>query len=569
MSVDLRRSRDMNDALKAVLNCVEMEEERYYVSTADLFNDLFQAYSVKVDSTKVITIESSYVGLHLGEYEASDFDRLVTSFSNYEILHAQYTLKIINDAKELLKKIPNIQKCVMKNSSENLIIVGDLHGNFRDLKYIIDKYGIPGSKYKFIFNGDFVDRGKQQIEVLLTLLYAFILYPDRVYLNRGNHEDISMNTHFKFAPNFFLDIHEKYEDYSHMVFEAAENLFLYLPLATIIENNEVRVFVTHGGISDKLDLEFINKNIKRETFRKFTFNELASIELSDELEQLRSILWSDPIKHKPGDHSKHDIKGCRFNNKRNIGHLFGYDVTKKFCDKYKFNYIVRSHEVRDDGFEMDHDKCYTVFSASFYQGNNNFAAVCFLSYNSKSLEPFMFKTHESNGENNLLHQSNLELIRKFKRLLINPEYNLFGLFKEHDVDNTGYLDFDVWATQICDTFESIDRKHLFDLKDYLCVCDDSNNSVKYDTMFANVKNLIGEEYIVHLETLFRIMDLNHDNKISLAEVKETLDLVHNKLFIPQQIYERYLNIMIDMDKNKDKFIDLEEFKAAFLQDLLE
>jgi serine/threonine-protein phosphatase with EF-hand domain len=250
MSVDLRKSRDINNALTAVLNCVEMEEERHFVSTADLFNDLFQAYSLKVDPTKVVEVETSYVGLHLGEYEASDFERLITSFSNFENLHALYTLKIINDAKELLKKLPNIQKCSLNCSSDNLVLVGDLHGNFRDLKYIISKYGIPGSKYKFIFNGDFVDRGRQQIEVLLTILYAFLLHPDRVFLNRGNHEDISMNTHSKFYPNFFLDIHDKYDDYSHMVFEAAENLFIYLPLATIVENNSgLRVFVTHGIIN--------------------------------------------------------------------------------------------------------------------------------------------------------------------------------------------------------------------------------------------------------------------------------------------------------------------------------
>jgi hypothetical protein len=29
MSVDLRKSRDINNALTAVLNCVEMEEERH------------------------------------------------------------------------------------------------------------------------------------------------------------------------------------------------------------------------------------------------------------------------------------------------------------------------------------------------------------------------------------------------------------------------------------------------------------------------------------------------------------------------------------------------------------
>jgi serine/threonine-protein phosphatase with EF-hand domain len=568
MSIDLRRSRDINDALTAVLNCVEMEEERYFVSTADLFNDLFQAYSLKVDPTKIITVENSYVGLHLGEYEASDFERLVQSFSNYENLHAFYALKIINDAKELLKKVPNIQTCTIKSNADNLIIVGDLHGNFRDLKYIIDEYGLPGDKYQFIFNGDFVDRGKQQIEVLLTLLYAYILNPGRVYLNRGNHEDISMNTHSKFHPNFFRDIHAKYDDYSQKIFEAAEDLFLYLPLATIVEKTKNRrFFVTHGGISDKTDLDFIEKKIKRESFKKFTYSPMMDAGTNEEVEQIRSLLWSDPIKLcKNGEirpKGLADAKGCHFNSKRNIGYLFGYDVTKMFCKKYNFDFILRSHEVREDGFEMDHENCFTIFSASFYQGHQNFAAVCLVKFDAMILEPFKFKSHEDYAYSQL-HQSNVELIRKFKRLLINPEYNLVGLFREFDTKNTGYLDFDTWAKVICDVFEGIDSKHLIDLKDYLCVCDDTTKCVKYDTMFSNIKNLIGEEYIVHLENLFRIMDLNHDNKISLAEAKETLNIIHQKLFIPKQISERYLNILMHMDKNDDNCIDFEEFKEAFL-----
>jgi Ca2+-binding EF-hand superfamily protein len=84
-------------------------------------------------------------------------------------------------------------------------------------------------------------------------------------------------------------------------------------------------------------------------------------------------------------------------------------------------------------------------------------------------------------------------------------------------------------------------------------------------MFTNMKNLMNEDYLTHLKNLFRIMDLNHDNKISIAEVKETLNIVHEKFRIPNQIYERYLDIMMEMDKNADSFIDFEEFKDAFIK----
>jgi serine/threonine-protein phosphatase 5 len=68
------------------------------------------------------------------------------------------------------------------------------------------------------------------------------------------------------------------------------------------------------------------------------------------------LLWSDP-----------QPQMGRSPSKRGVGIQFGPDVTDTFLSKNKLDYVIRSHEVKPEGYEVLHDgKCITIFSAPNY-----------------------------------------------------------------------------------------------------------------------------------------------------------------------------------------------------------
>ncbi|GLD96048.1 hypothetical protein PINS_up004726 [Pythium insidiosum] len=245
----------------------------------------------------------------------------------------------------------------------NLIVVGDLHGQLEDLVTILDKNGVPSHKTWFLFNGDYVDRGAHGVEVIILILAFKLLYPDYVFLNRGNHEERMINENFGFEDEIYTKYSTESVHYDGAeelscstkyscvkLFQMFEDVFCLLPLFSLVND---RVFVTHGGLSS-------HENVTIDELRSIKHHrEVPTQGTSREDELFTHLLWSDP----------RDIEGYR-PSERGAGVEFGPDITKKFCELNELSLVIRSHECEEEGYEITHDGLLlTIFSASSYCGS--------------------------------------------------------------------------------------------------------------------------------------------------------------------------------------------------------
>ena len=130
-------------------------------------------------------------------------------------------------------------------------------------------------------------------------------------------------------------------------------------------------------------MTFIQHNLNRTAF-PYTQDGQVFSNAKEGADQINNLLWSDPS----------PIDGARFNEKRGIATSFGKDVTENFLSFNKFNFLIRSHQLRSSGFQKEHEKCFTVFSASFYCGQNNNGSIIEFMHDSTSITNFEYRTQE-------------------------------------------------------------------------------------------------------------------------------------------------------------------------------
>jgi serine/threonine-protein phosphatase 5 len=295
---------------------------------------------------------------------------------------------LVIDAIKALKKGKTLGQVNIPPGGK-VTVVGDTHGQYWDVMNIYAMNGLPSKDNPYIFNGDLVDRGSWGMENILLAFAMKVKDPEYVSINRGNHELIEANMMYGFTGECF-------KKYDRELFNLFSEAFRQLSLCHLINKD---ILVVHGGIPgpnprifvpgmshDPNDAIPLNKvtltldeiaAVDREfELQSSSYKNAVEVDLDENAQPIKvsgericiDCIWGDP-RGTSG-------YGPSYRKSRGV-FMYGPDVTAKFCEHNGLKYVIRSHEVKEDGWKQDHPNLYTVFSAPDYMdtGGNKGAII--------------------------------------------------------------------------------------------------------------------------------------------------------------------------------------------------
>jgi diadenosine tetraphosphatase ApaH/serine/threonine PP2A family protein phosphatase/Ca2+-binding EF-hand superfamily protein len=296
--------------------------------------------------------------------------RRLMELSNGPRTDWRYTLQLAS-SKEMLLLCDTVVEILRLEDSLVAVplpcrVYGDIHGQLLDLLEFFNAFSWPDKRrgdifsMNYVFLGDFVDRGNYSCDVISLLFSLKILYPTKIFLVRGNHEDRLMNVNYGFQSDCVRKFAHEGED----IWERVNDVFEFLPIAALVEG---LILCIHGGIGDSIstldDLRGIPKPIQ--VVGEIT----ASTTARDRM--ILDALWSDPT-------DNDSVLGVHISPRGKNTCRFGPDRVQDFNRRNGLKLIIRAHECVQHGYEyFAHGQLLTVFSATNYcnQYNNDGAMV--------------------------------------------------------------------------------------------------------------------------------------------------------------------------------------------------
>lgn len=158
-----------------------------------------------------IVVDPSYTGPKLVADENGNTDinqvfalEVMEYMKEQKRVHRKYVLQVLAAAIRHFENLPSLVRLYLPTEPQRgkegvsptdevrvtgtFTVCGDTHGQFYDLCNIFALNGLPSDTNRYLFNGDFVDRGSFSFETVFALLVLKLANPVALNMLRGNHE---------------------------------------------------------------------------------------------------------------------------------------------------------------------------------------------------------------------------------------------------------------------------------------------------------------------------------------------------------------------------------------------
>lgn len=158
----------------SIYSKIKEEKILYEIKTSNYTISNYFFHPIQPTSKKTFNFDT---------FSIQDAKEICEIVRKFELPTKEVVYEILQRMCNLLNLLPNI---VHIDNVKEIIVVGDTHGQLQDVLNIFNLYGYPTPERPYLFNGDFVDRGSQGLEILL-ILFSFKIADERcIYINRGN-----------------------------------------------------------------------------------------------------------------------------------------------------------------------------------------------------------------------------------------------------------------------------------------------------------------------------------------------------------------------------------------------
>jgi len=244
-------------------------------------------------------------------------------------LSAEELAELLEEALRVFRAEPQLLEL-----EGNALVVGDTHGDFES-----SRKALLEEAHLYLFLGDYVDRGLEQLKNVNFLLAKKVEQPERIYLLRGNHESPLMN----YSYGFYWEVVGRY---GPEIYRMYAEVFSSMPYAAILNGS---AFAVHGGLAKGLRNALDVRGLRK-----------GDIEPSDPI--ALQLLWNDP------DES---VERFAPSPRGPSIYLYGRMAVEEFLESNGLELVVRAHEYFPEGLhDYFRGKVLSLFSCRHYPGTS-------------------------------------------------------------------------------------------------------------------------------------------------------------------------------------------------------